>query len=383
MIIFKTFLKILRRSLVPILMYTTILIFFAGFNMQTSENNMSFIPDKPDVLLINEDEGNIFSDSLVTYMEGHSHVVSLSEIVNVEDALFYRDINFALTIPKGYGDSFLNGKNPQLEVKSTGDYQASLAEMLLSRYLKIASVYEKTTEDPEEVVRSVLTQIDNEVEVSLTSHIDTNELSRVTYFYNFLNYSFLAGCVYVICLILSSFREEKINKRTIVSSINEKTYQRVLLLSNGLFALVLWILYVLLSYLLLGSVIFSMHGVFYLFNSFVFLWCVLLIAFLIGNLIQNKNAVNGIVNVVSLGSSFLCGAFVPMEFLPDGVLFLAHILPSYYFIKNNEILKTLETFTFSSLQPFWINLGCLIFFCILFWLLILIHSKWKERGKSC
>ena len=32
-----------------------------------------------------------------------------------------------------------------------------------------------------------------------------------------------------------------------------------------------------------------------------------------------------------------------MEMLPEGVLKAAHVLPSYWFIKNNETLKTLET----------------------------------------
>lgn len=378
MIIFKTFLKVLRSSLVPILMYTAFLILFAGFHMQTSENNMSFVPSKPDVFLINEDENDVLSQSLVRYLEEACHVVS--DIQNVDDALFYRDINYAITIPKGYGVSFLNGENPQLEVKSTGDYQASFTEMLLARYLKLASIYASSSNDPQEVIQNVEMQLDNEVEVSMTSSLDVDELSGVTYFYNFMNYSLLAGCVYVICLILSSFQEEKIYRRTIVSSKNVASYQRTLLLSNGLFALVLWLFYVLLSYFLLGNVILSTHGIFYLLNSFVFLWCVLLLAFLIGKLVQNKNAINGIVNVIALGSSFLCGAFVPMEWLPDQVLRIAHLLPSYYFIKNNEILKTLEHFDWISLKSFWMNLGWIIVFCLLFWIVIFIHSKWQEKG---
>ena len=36
----------------------------------------------------------------------------------------------------------------------------------------------------------------------------------------------------------------------------------------------------------------------------------------------NKNAINGIINVVALGSSFLCGTFVPVEFLPNRVFFI-------------------------------------------------------------
>lgn len=37
----------------------------------------------------------------------------------------------------------MEGKNVELEIKSTGDYQASLEEMLVSRYIKVAKIYQK------------------------------------------------------------------------------------------------------------------------------------------------------------------------------------------------------------------------------------------------
>ena len=64
---------------------------------------------------------------------------------------------------------------------------------------------------------------------------------------------------------------------------------------------------------LLYTSMFSIHGIFYLINSFIFSICATTIALFIGNIVSNKNAISGIVNVIALGSSFLCGAFVPME----------------------------------------------------------------------
>ena len=89
----------------------------------------------------------------------------------------------------------------------------------------------------------------------------------------------------------------------------------------------------------------------YIINSLVLTICTTTIAFFIGNIVNNKEAINGIVNVVALGSSFLCGAFVPMEWLPDSVLKIAHLIPTYYYISTNEALKTLEEFNFEALKP--------------------------------
>jgi len=56
MTVFKTFLKIVNKYKFIILLYTVLLIVFAGFNMQTSDNSTSFVASKPDVLIINNDE---------------------------------------------------------------------------------------------------------------------------------------------------------------------------------------------------------------------------------------------------------------------------------------------------------------------------------------
>ncbi len=56
MTVFKTFLKIVNKYKFIILLYTILLIVFAGFNMQTSDNSTSFVASKPNVLIINKDE---------------------------------------------------------------------------------------------------------------------------------------------------------------------------------------------------------------------------------------------------------------------------------------------------------------------------------------
>lgn len=107
--------------------------------------------------------------------------------------------------------------------------------------------------------------------------------------------------------------------------------------------------------------------------------CATAIAFFIGSIVKNKGAINGIVNVVALGSSFLCGAFVPMEWLPDSVLKIAHMIPTYYYIKTNEALKTLEEFSFETLRPIIMNMSMILGFAVLFIILTNLVSKRKRR----
>ena len=301
MTVYKTFFKVVNKYKFLILIYTAMLILFAGFNMQTSQNSTNFVAEKPDVLIINNDKEQKLSKNLVEYIEKNSNIVDIENDEEARnDALFYRDVSYIIYIPENYSKDFLNGLNPEINIKSAGDAGSSYAEMMLTRYIKVANIYQKELQNEDELIKTINETLEKEAETEITSKLDTDNLTRAAFYYNFMNYSILAGCVYVICIIISSFREEKIRKRTVISSMNYKKFNRQLLVSNGALALILWFLYVVLSFILIGDIMFTAHGLILIANSFVFSICSLTIAFLIANLINNKNAINGIINVVAL-----------------------------------------------------------------------------------
>ena len=380
MTVFKTFLKILKKNKFIVILYTVFLITFGGFNMQTSDNNTNFVASKPDIMIVNKDENKGITQDLIKYITDNSNIIKLKNNEDaINDGLFYRDVDYVIYIPKNYNRDFMDGKNPKIDIKSTGDYKSSYAEMLLSRYIKVANIYQKSIDDEDELISKINETLSKESKVEIISKLDTNGLSKASFYYNFASYSILACLVYVICLILSSFKNMKIQKRTIISSTDYKKINRQLLLSNSLFSLVLWLMYVILSFILIKDVMFSIQGIIYLLNSLLFTICATTIAIFIGNIVYNKNAINGIVNVVALGSSFLCGAFVPMEWLPDGVLKIAHLLPSYYYISSNETLKKIEIFNLDTMQSILLNMLILIVYSLLFIILTNVVSKRKQK----
>lgn len=378
MIIFKTFLKVLYKCKGPIILYTVILLFFAAFSLQSNDTGTSFSASKPNIYMQNEDTEGAISIGLMKYMKGNCNLVGLKNTKEaIDDALFYRDVSMVITIPKHFHEEFMLGKMPQLEIQTTQDYNASLAEIMLERYLSSASFYQQAGYHDEELINHIEAAMNLKSEVEMTSSLDNEGLSKAAYYYNFSNYSIIAGCIFVICLILTSFKNEMIAKRTLISSFSYRKLNRLLLLSNGLFALVLWLFYVLISIVLLKDVMLTAHGGVLILNSLLFTCCAVAMAFLIANLVTNKNAINGIVNVVALGSSFLCGAFVPAEMLPDIVLKIAHILPSYWYINTNNLITGIETVNMEAMQPIFINM---IVICA-FTLFIIIASNIIAKRK--
>ena len=380
MTVFKTFWKILNKNKITVIIYTVMLLIFGASNMQTSEKSMNFVASKPDVLIVNYDEEIGITKDLIKYITDNSNIIEIDKTEEkINDALFYRDVNYVIYIPENYSKDFMEGKNPEIKIKSTGDYQASLEKMILTRYIKVANIYQKSISNEDELINKINETLSKEVETEITSKLDTNTISKATYYYNFASYSILACLLLVISLILSSFNAEKIRKRIVVSKTNYKKHNKILLLSNCCYSLILWLFYVVISFIILGDIMTTKTGAIYIINSFVLTICATTIAFLIGNLVSNKGAINGIVNVIALGSSFLCGAFVPMEWLPDSVLKIAHALPTYYYISTNETLKTLEEFNFETLKPIMTNMVIILGFAAVFIVLSNLVSRRKRK----
>lgn len=364
MTVFKTFWKVVNKYKGTIILYTVMLLTFGTMNLKTNDINTTFTNSKPDVLIIDQDE-SLISKNLVDYFDKFANLVKVEESEDkIDDALFYRDVSYVIYIPYGYEKDILNGINPELEIKSAGDYEASLANMLLSRYINVQNIYSKSV-DNDELIEAINNNLANSANVNIVSKMDNVKSSNIASFFNFASYSIMAVIMYIICLVLSSFHDENVNKRTIVSSMNYKKYNRLVLISSFGFSFIVWILYTLLGFVLLDDML-SIRGVIYIINTFVFSFCALNLALLISSLTSNKNAINGIVNVLALGQAFLCGAFIPAEFLPEFVLKIAHIFPSYWYINSNNLMSTMEVINFNNMKPVFANLLVLIIFSIVF-----------------
>lgn len=381
MIIYKTFLKILNKCKFPIILYTGILLFFAGVNMTSNDQSMDFTAEKPDILIINYDKEEGITKNFIDYLKENTTV--RTDIENneqaIKDAIFYRDISYIIYIPKNFGEDLPAGKNPELQFKSTGEYQSTLANMITERYIKTANKYIEDGAQDEELYSKIEETLDKKADIEITSKLDTHSLGRLTRYFNFSAYSFIAISIHVISTIILIFRGEKINKRTVIGSTDYKKINTKLLIANTGFLLLIWVFYIIMAKVLIGDVTFSTQGLYMILNSLVFLSSTVTLGFLLSIFVKNKNTITALINIVGLGSSFLCGVFVPMEFLPNFVLKIAHVLPAYWFVKNNELIGDTEVFTGEILKNIGINAAVVLGFAIVFFILTNIVSRKKLK----
>ncbi len=380
MIIFNAFLKVLKKNIFTVILYTVILVVFTVFSMKTDSTGVQFSGTMPEIYVENNDTDSVVTDNLMSYLKEKTNIKDISGGEEaISDALFYKEISLVIKIPSGYGNDILAGKDPQLSVRKDGTYNSELSVMQLSKYLRVQKACLKITKDPDSLVREINNSLSKSAEIELATVIDTNMAAKTAGFFDFAAYSITACIVFIICLVLTSFNEINVRKRTIVSSLPITAYNAMLMLSSCIYMFIVFVFFGGISLLIVGSYMLSLRGLMYLINTLAFSVATLSMAYLLSSVFRSRDAVTGVVNVVALGSSFLCGAFVPASMLPSWVLGIAHILPAYWFINSNDRLSEIEQFDLSSLQPIFINMIVLIGFAGLFFVLSVLVSRRKQR----
>ena len=381
MTVFKTFWKIVNKYKGTIILYTVMLISFGGINLASNDTTTTFTSTLPNIAIVNNDQKSVLTNNLINYLSENSKVVDIeNDEEKINDALFYRDVSYVVYIPKNYTNDVLKGMNPTIDIKSTNDYTSSLEEMMLTDYLNLQNTYLKLTTDQTKLTNYINDTLKDKSKVVLTSKVDTKSLSKVSRFFNFASYSILAVVIFIITLVLTSFKEKTVNKRIVVSSMNYKKHSGLILKSSLLYALIVWVLFSLLAIILLGKSLLNIRGLLLLLNTLIFTLQALTFALLISSLVNNKDAIGGIVNVVALGSAFLCGAFIPSMYLPEKVVSISHIFPAYYYNNSNDLVTSLEVINLTTLKPFITNIMMMLVFMLVF--IVLNNFVIKNKRKA-
>lgn len=376
MTIFKTYWKIVKKNIGIIILYTVMLLVFGTMNLKTNKNSFEFVSSKPDIIIVNNSSG-VITDNLISYLKTNANVKNITDETDVDDAVFFRDANYVIYIPKDFETKLESGKEVNIDIKTNNSYDSYIASELLTKYLDVFSKYMNLYNDKITATQKLDHTLNKKSNVVIAS--ETNLNSKTSLFYNFSSYSIMAIVIYIICLVLSSFNDEKISKRTNVSGMNYKMVNNYLYISSFSFTFIIFAIYLILSFAILKSSILNINGLLYSLNMFIFFIVSFTMSILISNLVKSKGAISGVVNVISLGSAFLCGAFIPVKYMPSFALKIAHIFPTFYFIDNNEYIASLQNFDKASYEFVLKNFIIMIIFVMIFLILNSLVTRLKRK----
>ncbi len=391
MIVFKTFWRIMKRYWWIVFIYVAILTSLSVINLKTAPVT-NFVDTKPEITIVSQNPSDLatkpFTKNFLNYLSKNTKIIDLKES-ETTDALFYQKISMILYLPEDLESKIISGQKITLDYRTSGNYTAELSKNLIKRYFELQrteilesknSSKEQSnilSEDSEKIISSLNQRLDQSPTVRLASKNATN-LSKIAAFFNFASYTIMAIILYVTCFINASFNKSPVKKRTMVSSLHLKKYNFSLLLANSIFAFSVFVLLTTLSFFVLGNIVLTPFFIFEILNILLYILAALTLAELVSTFNLSRDAVSGVVNLLSLAPAFLSGAFVPTYFLPSFVLTIAHIFPTYWFIDTNNKITTMTEFNFSSFLTILPNLLVLVLFSIIFIVANLVLSKKKR-----
>lgn len=291
------------------------------------------------IAVIDRDESEL-SKALTAYLGERHNIVELADDTEaLQDALFYRDVEYVLFVPEGFEADFIKDagsaslENVKLPDSASGVY----LDNQLDRYLSTSDTYLQAGYTLTDALTNTVADLQADTAVEIAGGTEET-VTGVVYYFHIMPYILLSIISSVLGPMLIAFNREALLRRTESSSLKLRERNTQIALGCTVSALLMWAILIVTGIVIYREDMFTSASALRLVNSLVFLAVSTCIGFLIGQLVKNTNALSAVTNVVGLGMSFLCGIFVGQNLLGEGVLTVARFLPAYWYVRNNDLL---------------------------------------------
>lgn len=385
MSVLKVYYKIMKSHGLSLIIYLSIFfLIFIVFGVSASQRSdiKLYEGTKPNVAVLDHDRSEL-SEGLKSYIGDQATIkhdnVALAE---AQDALFYGDVSAIITIPEGFADAFSSNQEAVSMNQRPDDVNGVLLQQTINKYLDTMHTYEKLY--PSESVSQLHTLVQKnlntsaQVTMSDSEEVATSAMLRGAYF-NYASYIMLVVTILMIGLTMHSLFDSEIMKRNLIAPISQNRMNLKLVFCNLSVGIALWGLMMIMILCMVWDSMINLGGLLEVINAFVFMLMCVSMSFMFC-VISTKSKhpddmLNGISNIVGLGSSFLCGAFVPLSMIGENILVVSRFLPSYWYVKLNDALTSAVHVNNMLIEEALMTYGILMLFAAAFLCIALVIMK--------
>lgn len=108
--------------------------------------------------------------------------------------------------------------------------------------------------------------------------------------------------------------------------------------------------------------------------------CAVAIGFLLGQAGLKDNAVNAVANIFGMVLSFLGGAWISLEFMPDAVVKIAHFTPSYWTNSMITGAAHADSASMQTIAPFMGDCGIALLFALAIFLVAVAIGRARNAN---
>lgn len=384
--VFKVSMKVLKRNTPSLLIYLIIFLgltmMFASGSSEQEAEYASFETAKTPVALFMEEDTPL-TRSFEEYLKESAQLVSVKDEEKIiADAMYFRIVTYVIRIPEGFTESFLSGEPLPLLKETLPDAITNIyTDLSVENFFNTARVFQKTL--PGASLEEILDKTRNTLAVKTPVRVETyggeKPSSFTRFYFNYMAYSLVSILVLGTSVIMLLWRDLPLLRRTEISPLKKSSIQLQKFLALSVFTLITFLLLNGCYFLVNRNAVLDDKTLLHMGNSFVLAFTSMGMSFLVGTLLKSRNAITAVSNVVSLGPSFISGVFVPQALLGEGVLTLAKVTPTYYYVTANELIATLGSTMNNEIYTHMLVLAA---FGVLFFLLAFYFGQRRRIGRS-
>ncbi|MDR1018785.1 MAG: ABC transporter permease [Lachnospiraceae bacterium] len=382
--VFRLYLKITKSRLGFILMYICIslLIAFILIKAIPTQTSGSFSDSKVPVGIVDRDHSTL-SKELIKYVKSKQpvHMVTDSKKV-MEDEIYYGTSSYILIIPKGLEKSFANKDGNILDLqnlKTPNSSDGAFVDNQINSYITSAKAYwssgltikgscEKTAETMKVKGKTSILGSDNN---------STNKISPLYYYIYILPYPIICILIIVLGTTLLRIYQPEVKKKNYASAMPLKKFNLQIILGSFTITLGIFAILSAIGIILFHKTLGNVNLGYVLLNLFIFTLTALAIGVFCGFVSNSLNALSGLSNVIGLSFCFLGGVFIEQSVLNPKILPISKLLPTYYFINNNDLVFFNTSLSHSNLMTYFSNCGMQLIFAAAVFAIALVISKRK------
>ncbi len=333
---FKSVLINFQRKRTIIIIYAAVFIVISILTLRTIDQqvDLSFNRVKPDVILINQSEKSEFSDQFVSYLSTIATVdQSYDDITFANDLVESEDFAMLIVLTADSEQNLKTGKPVINTYYQENDSFANIIKTQLNSYLRYLNATKRAHGDYD--YATVNRAISQHAPVELLKKTDNLNKKAIwfSYYTSFLAYIIIAIFTTLLILILKSYNEPVVKARRNIAKISPFKQTMMMSVASAVSLYGLLFIFLAIGLFMIKFELPIKQMILHVLNAVVFTSTVISFALLITNFNFKTHFTHAIANVVSLGTAFLAGIFVPTELLPNAVVQFAKLLPAYYYVR--------------------------------------------------
>lgn len=383
----KTFAWVAKKNLPNTFIYFVVfmVILIAMSANASSTNGKQFQVSSVNLCIFDEDHSTA-STALSDYLSSLHHIVSLdsSDRDTLQDNMYYYQIDYVLTIPKDFEQNLTSQSIENLVETSKRKDSCSgyFVDRQIDNYIQALVLYMKSGASISDAIASTNTSLAAVPEVETVSFSNTEKSGNdmMYYFFQYFPYVILMMLLGGLSPVLMAFRKPLMKARLSCGALPQSRISAQLGLGCLIYVFLWWLGFLAIATVLYGPAqLFSRSGLFCILNSAVYLLIATAIALLLGSFPMDFNIINMIANILGLGTSFLCGIFVPQAYLGEKVLTVGRFLPAYWYVRITNMFASYSDDMYKS-QDYWMFIGIqMLFFAAIFAVYLCVDRQKKHQ----